>query len=306
MAKAVAFSGYGGPEVLELIDVEPPVPGPGQALVRVRASGVNAIDWKLRRGMMAAVRPLTFPYVGGIELSGVVEAVGDGVTEVRAGDEVLGPAAATYAEYAVARAGHLAQKPAGMSWELAAALPVAAETAQRTLAALGVQAGDTLLIHAAAGGVGSIATQFAVASGVVVVGTASEANHEYLRSLGAIPVTYGEGLVQRVRDVAPHGVTAALDAAGRGVLPDSVELTGDPQRVVTIADPGAGALGVRFSTGLGGGEDYTSAALARVLAAFEAGTLKLAIWQALPLTEAATAQRVSEEGHLRGKAVLLP
>jgi NADPH:quinone reductase-like Zn-dependent oxidoreductase len=305
MAKAVAFSGYGGPEVLELIDVEPPSPGPGQALVRVRASGVNAIDWKLRKGLMAAVRPLKFPYVGGIELSGVVEAVGEGVTDVQPGDEVLGPADAAYAEYAVARADHLAKKPAEMSWELAAALPVAAETAQRTLSALAVKAGDTLLIHAAAGGVGSIATQFAVASGVAVVGTASEANHDYLRSLGATPVTYGEGLVQRVRDVAPQGVTAALDASGRGVLPDSVELTGDPQQVVTIADPSAGAVGARFSSGLASQEDYTPAALARVLDLFRAGTLKLEIWQALPLAEAATAQRASEEGHLRGKAVLL-
>ncbi|MFH8385186.1 NADP-dependent oxidoreductase [Kitasatospora sp. NPDC018058] len=307
MTKAIAFPQYGGADVLRPIDIELPAPGPGQVLVAVRAVGVNPLDHKVRSGALAAIFPVTFPAVPGYELSGVVEAVGDGVTGFAPGDEVFGAVmGGGYAERALVPADQLAPKPATLSWEQAAAIPVAAETAERALDLLDARAGHTLLVHGAAGGVGTLLLQFARARGITVVGTASEANHAHLRELGAIPVTYGEGLAERVRAAAPGGVDRALDAAGQGgVLPLSVELTGSADRVLTIADiPGAQEHGIRFSGGAEGVEPYHGRAYAAALALHEAGTLRLPLHRVFPLAEAAEAQRVSEYGHLRGKIVL--
>ncbi|MHA6761629.1 NADP-dependent oxidoreductase [Streptacidiphilus sp. PAMC 29251] len=304
--KAVAFSGYGDPDVLRLTELPVPVPGPGQVLLRVHAAGVNPLDWKIRRGFMAAVFPVAFPHVLGLEASGTVAATGPEVTAWKVGDEVLGPVTGGYAEYALADAATLAAKPADLDWGPAAALTVGAEAATRALGHLKPVPGETLLVHAAAGAAGSLAVQFAVAGGVTVIGTAAEANHDYLRSLGAIPVSYGEGLFDRVRAAAPQGVDAVLDAAGRGVLAESVALVGGPDRVVSLVDPAeAGPLDVRFTSG-GPAEDRTPEALTAALALHRAGTLSLPVRAALPLADAEEAHRLSEQGHGRGKIVLLP
>ncbi|MFE4516573.1 NADP-dependent oxidoreductase [Kitasatospora sp. NPDC056783] len=307
MTKAIAFSEFGGADVLHPADIELPAPGPGQVRVAVRAVGVNPVDHRLRTGELAGLFGIVLPYVPGVELSGVVEGVGDGVSGFAPGDEVFGHATGgAYAEHALVKATELAHKPAGLGWEEAAAIPVAAETSERVLDVLGVRPGETLLVHGAAGGVGTLLLQFARARGITVVGTASEPNHAYLRELGAIPVAYGEGLAERVRAAAPGGVDRALDAAGRGgVLPLSIELTGSADRVLTIADVvGAQEHGVRFNGGVEGVEPHHRRAYAAALALYEEGTLRLPLHWVFPLSDAAEAQRVSEAGHLRGKIVL--
>ncbi|MEU9040440.1 MULTISPECIES: NADP-dependent oxidoreductase [unclassified Kitasatospora] len=306
MTKAIAFHEYGGADVLRPIDIELPAPGPGQVRVAVRAVGVNPLDHKVRSGAMNEVFPVTFPAVNGYELAGVVEALGEGVSGFAPGDEVFGAVmGGGYAEQALVSVEMLGHKPASLGWEEAAAIPVAAETAERALDLLGVREGETLLVHGAAGGVGTVLLQFARARGITVVGTASEANHDYLRELGAIPVTYGEGLAERVRAAAPDGVDRVLDAAGQGgVLPLSIELAGSADRVLTIADfVGAQQYGIRV-TGGADVEFYHQRAYAAALALHEAGTLRLPLHRVFPLAEAAEAQRVSEHGHLRGKIVL--
>ncbi|MDT0447968.1 NADP-dependent oxidoreductase [Streptomyces hesseae] len=303
--KAISFSAFGPAEVLRLGGIDLPVPGPGQVRIAVRCAGVNPLDHKIRSGAMEAVFPTGLPHVPGVEASGLVEAVGEGVTEVRAGDAVLGRTlTGAYAEQALARADQLVVKPLSLPWEEAAALPVAAETALRCLDELGVGAGETLLVHGAAGGVGTMVVQFARARDVRVIGTASEFNHEYLRGLGALPVTYGEGLAGRVRGIAPEGVDAALDAVGKGdAVAVSVELTGDPGRVLSIADAeGARRHGARFSSG--GTGAGTVPAIEAALALHEAGILQLPIHRVYPLAEAAEAHRASEHGHLTGKIVI--
>ncbi|MFJ2776799.1 NADP-dependent oxidoreductase [Kitasatospora sp. NPDC087315] len=307
MTKAISFSEYGGVDVLRPVDVELPAPGPGQVRIAVRAAGVNPLDHKLRSGAMTEVFPVELPHVTGYEAAGVVEAVGGAVTRWRPGDEVFGLThGGAYAEHALVEADRLARKPALLSWEEAAAIPVAAETAWRALAVLGAESGQTLLVHGAAGGVGTFLLQFARSRGIRVIGTASEANHAYLRELGAIPVTYGDGLAGRVRAVAPDGVDRALDAAGQGgVLPLSIELTGAAEKVVTIVDwAGAADHGVRFTGGTTEAVEYHGPALAGALALHEAGTLLLPLHRVFPLVEAVEAHRLSEHGHLRGKIVL--
>lgn len=305
MTKSIAFSEYGSADVLRVLDTELPEPGPGQVRIAVRAAGVNPLDSKIRAGYVQQVFPVEFPHVPGVEAAGVVEALGEGVEGLTVGDDVFGQTAVgAYAERTLLDVARLALKPGTLSWEQAAALPVAAETSYRALDILKAQPGETLLIHGAAGGVGTVAVQIAVARGIKVVGTASEANHAYLRTLGAVPVSYGDGLAERVRAVAPEGVDAALDAAGRGdALQASIELTGGTERVLSIADAlGAGKLGVRFS---GGGDAYFGEpAFAEALALFAADKLAIAVHEAFPLARAADAQRASEAGHLTGKIVL--
>jgi NADPH:quinone reductase-like Zn-dependent oxidoreductase len=300
--KAVRFSEYGGPEVLHVDDVEEPHAGPGQIRVAVRAAGVNPIDWKVRSGMMAQGAALDAPRIIGSDVSGVVDELGEGVTDAAVGDAVFGsaPGGAT-AEYAVLD--HYAPKPAGLSWAEAAGLPVPVETATRVLDLLGVKAGQTLVINGAAGGVGIAGVQLARARGARVIGTAGPANHDFLRSLGAEPTTYGDGLVERVRALAPDGVDLAFDGAGHGALPALIELTGGPENVVTIADFSAPELGVRVSTG---GGPRAWAALGQAAELYEQGRFVLPVAQEFPFADAAEAHRVSADGHVRGKLVLVP
>lgn len=294
--RAVQYVEHGGPEVLRVVDVEEPHAGPGQVRIGVKAIGVNPVDWKLRQGLL----PSPLPRIPGSDVAGAVDQIGAGVSGVSLGDRVFGFAVGGgYARYAVLE--HFAAKPAAMSFEEAAGIPVPAETAVRVLDLLGVAAGDTLLINAATGGVGTAAVQLARARGATVIGTASAGNHEFLRSLGATPTTYGEGLIERVRQLAPQGVDYAFDAAGRGALPDLIAITGSSQRVVTIADPEAEKYGVRF-TGGGEGRSYQALALAAEL--YERGEFSVPIARTFRLQEAAEAHRISEDGHVRGKLVL--
>jgi NADPH:quinone reductase-like Zn-dependent oxidoreductase len=300
--KAIQFSKFGGPEVLELVELPDPAPASGQIRVAVRAVGVNPIDWKLRSGMRGG----DLPQRTGGEVAGVVDDVGDGVTDVAVGDRVFGFAAGFDGAAELALSAEYAPIPPSLDFAGAAGLPVAVETAVRTLNLVGVSAGSTVVINGAAGAVGSSAVQIAVARGARVIGTASPGNHGYLRSLRVEPTTYGEGLAERLRELAPDGITAAVDAAGSGALPALVDLAGGPEHVVTIADyAGAQATGVRFSAGADPGTERAVHALKDIGELIEAGRFTLTVAQTFPLDEIAEAHRLSETGHVRGKLVLL-
>lgn len=298
--KAIQYTQFGGPEVLETIELPDPHPGPGEVRVAVRAAAVNPIDWKVRSGLMGG----ELPQQTGREVAGVVDELGDGVSDVSAGDAVFGFAAGGGGAAELVILADYAPIPPSLDFGQAASLPVAMETAVRTLDLLGVAAGTTLLVNGAAGAVGSSAVQIARARDARVIGTASPGNHDYLRSLGAEPTTYGEGLVERVRELAPGGVEVALDAAGGGALPALVELAGGPENVVTIADyPDAERTGVRFSGGIG--TERAIHALREIGALIESGRFSLPVAQTFPLEQIAEAHRLSETGHVRGKLVLL-
>src|SRR5580704_6880381 len=283
-----------------LAELPDPRPGPGQIRIAVRAAGVNPIDWKMRSG----TRGGDLPQTTGREVAGVVDELGDRVTDAAVGDEVFGFAAGGGGAAELALSGDYAPIPPSLDFARAAGLAVAVETAVRTLDLLGVGEGTTLLVNGAAGAVGSAAVQIAVDRGARVIGTASPGNHDYLRSLGAEPTTYENGLVERVRRLAPGGVDAALDAAGGGALPALVEVAGDSQHVVTVADyAGAEATGARFSCGLG--TVRAVHALKDIGELIETGRFTMPVAQTFPLEQIAEAHRLSEAGHVRGKLVLL-
>ncbi len=299
MVKAVRFSRFGGPEVLEIVDLPDPHPGPGQVRIVVRAAGVSVSDAKKRQGLMDPELPQTMGY----EAAGVVDELGDGVADVAVGDRVFGLCAEAAAQAELAVLSYYAPIPPSLGFPGAAALPAAIETATRGLDQLGVRDGSTLLVNGASGSVGSAAVQLAVVRGARVIGTASPANHDYLRSLGAEPVAYGAGLAGRVRALAPGGVDAALDVAGSGVLPELIELAGGPEHVVTLADfAGAKQHGVRFSSGDTGRAVH---ALTEIGELIESGRFSLPVAQTFPLAGVAAAHRAIEDGHVRGKLVLV-
>lgn len=303
--QAIVFEEFGGPEVLRLKEVEEPHAGPGEVRIAVRAIGVNPMEFKVRRGWFEAFMPTPLPSVPGLEAAGIVDEVGEGVTGFALGDEVVGwVKGGAYAEHALLA--NAVPKPEGLSWDQAVALPQAGETADRVLRELAFSKGETLLLHGAAGVVGSLAVQLAVAQGGTVIGTASPANHSYLRELGAVPVAYGEGLVERVRAVAPQGVDAVFDAAGFGALPASITLRGGTDRIVTIADMGAHELGVTMSLAPSTSPEEVAAVIGAQLRGLADGTLRVRVDEVLPLSEAARAQQKSESGHARGKLVLVP
>jgi len=305
MSRIVQFAEYGTPEVLRVVDAEPPVPGPTQVRIAVRATGVNPIDWKILSGQMRELFPVELPAGVGSDVAGVVDAVGAEVTEWAVGDEVLGQSTTgSFADYALSESDEIVRMPAGVAWEVAGSLAGAGGTAYAVLKKLGIKAGETLLIHAAAGGVGTFAVQLAKAQGVNVIGTAGEANHEYLRSLGATPVTYGDGLAERVRAVAPQGVDAVIDASGRGEIPLSIELTGNPARVLTLVAFDAAGTGIQIHAGGSGSE--LGAALRELAALAEQARLVVSISQTFPLTEAAAALSASMTGHGHGKIAVVP
>lgn len=301
--KAVRFSRFGGPEVLEIVDLPDPRPGPGQVRIAVRAAGINASDWKKRQGLMDQELPQTMGY----EAAGIVDELGEGVTDVAVGDRVFGFSAEGAAQAELAVLAYCAPVPPSLGFPAAAALPAAVETATRALDQLGVGAGAApsgmLLVNGASGSVGSAAVQLAVVRGARVIGTAGPANHAYLRSLGAEPVAYGEGLAERVRALAPDGVDLALDVAGSGVLPELVELAGGPGHVVTIADfAGAREHGVRFSSGDAGRALHALGGIGELI---ESGRFALPAVRTFPLTEVAEAHRAGEAGLAREKLVLV-
>jgi len=297
--KAARFSRFGGPEVLEIVNLPDPHAGPGQVRIAVRAAGVNPSDCKKREGLMDEALPQTLGY----EAAGIVDEVGDGVVDVALGDRAFGFSAEGAAQAELAVLSYYAPIPPVLDFAGAAALPTAIETATRALDQISVGSGTSVLINGASGSVGSAAVQLAVVRGAHVIGTASPANHGYLRSIGAEPVSYGEGLVVRVRALSPDGVDVALDVAGSGVLPELIELAGGPEHVVTIADfVGAREYGVPFSRGEAG---RAVDALDEIGALIESGRFSLPVAQTFPLAEIAEAHRAIEAGYARGKLVLL-
>ena len=300
--QAITFSQFGGPEVLTLAEIDAPVPGSGQVRVAVRVAAVNAFDWKVRRGLMAPALPKSFPAVPGYDVAGVVDELGDGVSEFAVGDEVMGACVTgAYAQFAVAEVAGLVHKPETVSWEVAGGFDSVARTANRVLNELGVEAGSTVLVHGASGSVGQLAVQLARHRGANVVGSASQANQERIRALGATPIVYGDGFADRASAAAPNGVDFAADLAGRGDLPALIALVGSPDRVLTIADPAAAENGVRFSSGARGAASDRQE-LVDLLAH---ARLSLAVEQAYPLAGAALAQERSESGHAGGRLVLV-
>lgn len=299
--KVAAFFQPGGPEVLQLAEFDTPEAGTGQVRVRVKAAGVQPYDAAVRAGWVPPGKGPELPKVPGNEFAGVVDQVGAGVTGVAPGDEVLGFGQLdAYAEYIVVPADQVTAKPAAMPWEVAGGFTAGAQTAHIALQELGVGAGDTLLVHGAAGAVGTVAVQLAVLWGATVIGTAREENHEYLRSLGAIPVAYGDGLLDRVRALAPDGVTAALDGAGGDALAVSLALVADRKRILTLVEHDkAEELGIRLTPPL-----RSHARLAELAALYASGGLRIHVRATYPLDRAADAHREIETGHGRGKLVV--
>lgn len=295
--KKVSFAEFGGPDVLRLIDAEEPHAGPGRIRIAVRAAGVNPVDWRVREGQVLGAHPTVLPSGVGLDAAGIVDEVGEGVEGVETGDRVFGEGADTYAEFAVLSA--WARMPDGLSFEEAAGYPSVVETALRVIGQVGVRPGETLLVSGASGGVGSAVLQIARDRGIAVIGTGGAANQDYLRGLGALATTYGEGWVERVRGLGR--VDAALDLAGSGVIPELVALTGDPGKVITIADLGAPEFGVRFSGVAGSVPD----ALAEAVDLIERGRLHIPVEKSYALTEAARAHADSRAGHTRGRRVVV-
>lgn len=299
--RALQFTAYGGPEVLEWGDAPEPHAGPGQIRIAVRAASVNPIDWKTFAGAMSGGEAMVGTGYLGYDAAGVVDEVGDGVTGLSVGDDVLGRGQNTQAEYAVLDS--WAAKPPSIDWAVAAAAGVAGETSERGLRLLDVKAGDSLFVDGGAGGVGAIAIQMAVARDAAVIASSSEGNHDYLREIGATPVLYGDGVAARVRESAAGPVDAVFDVAGKTPVEDLVSLVPVPSQVVTIANFAAGEAGVRVTGG--GADSHPMEALAQVAELLEQGKLVIKV-QTFPFDRAADAYRISQGGHVRGKLVLVP
>lgn len=300
--KAMAFSTFGPPEVLRLTELVEPQAGAGEVRVRIKAAGVMPYDYGVRSGWTPAGYTMTFPEVPGNEFAGIIDQVGEGVTGFSVGDEVLGfNMLKCYAEYVAVKSDQIVIKPENMPWEVAGGFSGNGQGAHLALTALGSLEGDTVLIHGAAGGLGTFAIQLAKLWGAAtVIGTASESNHDYLRSLGAIPVSYGEGLVDRVRAVAQGGVDAALDVAGPEALRASMELVKNKERIRTMVSFDlANELGIRPIIGT-----RTATRLAVLCDLYAKGKLHIHIRKVFPLDQAASAHREVESRHGRGKVVL--
>lgn len=299
--RAVRFTRYGGPEVLEVAEVPEPHAGPGQVRIRVRAAAVNPYDWKVRSGAEAGGRPLERPVITGLEAAGIVDEVGEGVTGTRVGDAVFGPTVrGAAAEFAVLR--HWGPVPDGLPFVDAAGLAVVSETAERCLRHLDADAGATIVVHGAAGAVGQAAVQLARQRGLTVIGTARGANHDLLRAMGAGPTEYGPGLVARVAALAPDGVAGVIDTAGTQ-LADLIAVAGAPARVVSIANPNAADAGAVLTYG---GADSAWDVLPRVAVLAADGRYRVRVEHVLPFSEAAEAHRLSESRRATGKIVLRP
>jgi NADPH:quinone reductase-like Zn-dependent oxidoreductase len=306
MPRAVRFDRYGGVDVLQVVDVDRPVPGRGQVLVAVKAAGINPGEAKIRSGALHARWPAAFPSGEGSDLAGVIAEVGDDVTDFAAGDEVIGftDDRASHAEFVVVDASHLTRKPAGVSWEAAGALFVVGATAYAAVRAVAAGPGDTVVVAGAAGGVGSIAVQLATRAGAKVIGLASEANHPWLASHGVTPVSYGPSVAGRIRAAAPDGVDAFIDTVGGGYVELALELGVAPDRIDTIADFAAGPkYGVKME---GNSAGASAAVLAELAAMIDNGQLEVPIAAVYPLSEVQAAFRELAAGHTRGKIVLKP
>ncbi|MFE7443100.1 NADP-dependent oxidoreductase [Streptomyces chartreusis] len=304
--KGISYSRYGGPETLAYGDVRDPRVGPDSVLVKVRAAAVNPVDWKCREGYLDGLIEPVFPVVPGWDVAGVVVQPGASVTEFAVGDEVIGYvredflSRGTFAEYVAAPVRTLARKPRNLTWEAAAGLPLVGLTAYQVLTGvLQVKRDETVLVHAAAGGVGSIAVQLARHLGARVIGTASEHNHDFVRGLGGEPVAYGDGLMERVRGLAPEGVNVAFDTVGGDALKASANLLAPEGRLASIADPDVVDYGGRYYFVRPDAGD-----LLRLSELAEQGVVNVHVSETFPLERAADAHRLNQEGRTRGKIVV--
>ncbi len=305
--RAVRFDDYGPVEVLQVTDVPRPEPAEGELLVRVRAAGINPGEISIREGLLHERWPATFPSGEGTDLAGTIEAAGPGVSGFAVGDPVIAftHERASHAEYAVVKAEHATAKPRSVSWEVAGALSVAGATAWAAVRAVGPEEGETVVVSAAAGGVGSLAAQLAGRTGARVIGLAGEHNHDWLRAHGIEPVTYGEGVADRIRAAVPDGVDAFIDTSGQGYVALALELGVAPDRIDTIIDYAAAAEhpGVRTDGSMAGSSAAVLGELAGLLAS---GELELPIAGAYPLERVQDAYRELAQRHTRGKIVLIP
>jgi NADPH:quinone reductase-like Zn-dependent oxidoreductase len=306
--RAALLHEYGTPDVVGVGEIDEPLVGPDSVLIEVAAAGVNPVDWKVVAGSVQGGIPHHLPLVPGWDVAGTVLAVGPAVWEVAVGDRVAAydredhVQFGTFSERTAVPIRSVARVPDGVDLVQAGALPLAGLTAEQALDAAGVREGDTVLVHAATGGVGSFATQLALHRGARVLGTASERNHDVLREWGATPVTYGDGLVDRVRELAPDGVDAVIDLVGGDALDATPELLADDGRLVSIIDPdtvhklGGSYLFVRPNAEM----------LGRLLTSVADGSLRVDIAETFPLERAGDALARSAEGHVRGKVVVTP
>ena len=305
--RAATYSAYSSDlSSLEVVELPEPKVFPGSVLIEVRAAGVNPVDWKVMEGGLDGLIDAVFPVIPGWDVAGVVAAVGMDTPEYAVGDEVMAYArkdvvgAGTFAQRVAVPVSAVTRKPESLSWEEAGGLPLAGGTALRTIDRLGVQDGETLLVHAAAGGVGSLGVQIARARGIRVIGTASERNHDFLRGLGAEPVAYGDGLVECVRALAPRGVDAVADFVG-GQLDATLALLGDGGRHASIADGEVEEHGGRVIWVRPDGRET-----ARLAELVDRGALTVEVSETYGLDQVAAAFEASRTGHLRGKAVIVP
>jgi NADPH:quinone reductase-like Zn-dependent oxidoreductase len=306
MPRAVRFDKYGGLEVLQVVEVDRPAPGPGKVLVRVKAAGINPGEASIRKGLFAERWPATFPSGQGSDLAGIVEEVGSGVANVAVGDEVIGFTndRSSQAEFVVVESGNLVPRPRNVSWEQAGALFVAGVTAYAAVRSVHLNAGDTVVVSGAAGGVGSIAVQLARNAGAKVIGLSSDANRKWLADHGVIPVPYGDGVEDRVRAASGGKVDAFVDTFGGGYVELAVKLGVAPNRIDTIIDFAAAAkYGVKTE---GNHEAATADVLAQLAGLLAAGRLEIPIAKVYPLAEVRDAYRELEQRHTRGKIVLEP
>ena len=310
MPQAVRFDEYGGIDVLYVAEVDRPSPGPGQALVRVKAAGTNPGEAIVREGtfdsMFPDAFPSTFPLGQGSDLAGVIEEIGEGVDGFAVGDEVIGfvNTRSSQAELVVVEAENLTLRPSNVPWEQAGALFVAGATAYAAVRAVSVGEGDTIVVSGAAGGVGSITLQLAKNAGSEVIGLASESNHEWLRSHGVIPVVYGEGQADRVREASDGEVDAFIDTFGSGYVELALDLGVRPERIDTISDFAAVEKhGVKAE---GAAEAASAGVLAELAGMISEGNLEVPIAKVYPLAEVREAYRKLEQRHTRGKIVLKP
>jgi len=304
MPKAVQFEEYGGVDVLSVVEVPMPEPGPGQVLVRVKAAGINPGEAKIRDGLLHALWPATFPSGQGSDLAGIVARPGPGVTGFAAGDEVIGftDDRSSQAEYVLVEAGHLTARPAGVPWQVAGSLFVAGATAYAAVRAVALTPGDTVAVSGAAGGVGSITVQLARRAGATVIGLAGPANHGWLAGHGVIPVGYGDGAADRIRQAAAK-VDAFIDTFGANYVELALDLGVEPSRIDTIVRFDAvQQYGIKAE---GNAAGASAAVLAELAGLIDAGELEVPVAATFPLAEVRDAYRLLAQGHHRGKIVLL-
>jgi len=306
--KAITYSQFGSGDVFEMSEIAEPHPGPDTIVVEVKAAGINPVDYKVREGYLASIIDTHFPVVPGWDVAGVVTQVGLDTPEFEVGDEVFAYARkdtmgdGTLAERVAVPVRTAAHKPKSIGFEQAGAVPLAGLTALQSIRRGDVRAGYDVLVHGAAGGVGSFAVQLAIHAGATVVGTASTGNHDYLKELGATPIEYGDGLKERALEAMPGGFDVILDYAGGTSLDDTSALLTVGGVVVSVADP-------RAATEFGGHYVWVrpdSSDLAELARLIDDGALKVEISQSFALADAAQAYAVLEAGHVRGKIVVVP